>query len=263
MADTRSDDRFPEWLSALEKRHLERLTPTEVRRSLQAISLRYVERRRDAPLESALATPGKRAAYALFYGPLHFLLVREIVRRLEPTEPHPARILDLGCGSGAAGAAWALEAGGKAEVIGVDRQAWAIEETPWTLAALGLRGRATRGRLEAIRLPRSDCGILAAFTINEMPPVLRDRLLPRLIEAARRGARVLVVEPVAKRATPWWESWAAEFVRAGGREDAWRFPVRLPDILERLDRAAGLDHHELTARSLWFRGDFELRTTPR
>jgi hypothetical protein len=41
------------------------------------------------------------------------------------------------------------------------------------------------------------------------------------------------------------------FRGVGGREDTWRFPVTLPEPLALLDRAAGLDHRELTGRSLW------------
>jgi hypothetical protein len=37
----------------------------------------------------------------------------------------------------------------------------------------------------------------------------------------------------------------------GGRADEWRFRAELPPIVAKLDRAAGLDHRELTARSLW------------
>jgi hypothetical protein len=72
-----------------------------------------------------------------------------------------------------------------------------------------------------------------------------------VLEAARRGAAVLVLEPIARRAVPWMESWRAAFEAEGGRADAWRFPAELPEVLARLDHAAGLDHRELTARSLW------------
>jgi len=37
----------------------------------------------------------------------------------------------------------------------------------------------------------------------------------------------------------------------GGGKDEWRFPIELPGITGRLGRAAGLDHRELTARSLY------------
>jgi hypothetical protein len=42
-----------------------------------------------------------------------------------------------------------------------------------------------------------------------------------------------------------------EWRRIGGRADEWRFRVELPERLALMDRAAGLDHRELTGRSLW------------
>jgi hypothetical protein len=62
---------------------------------------------------------------------------------------------------------------------------------------------------------------------------------------------VLVVEPLARSAAPWWAGWQHAFAGAGGRADEWRFRIELPEIVAKLDRAAGLDHRELTARSLW------------
>ena len=56
-----------------------------------------------------LAGAGKRAAFALFYSPLHFVLTGHVVRELDAARPAPRKILDLGCGTGAAGAAWAIE----------------------------------------------------------------------------------------------------------------------------------------------------------
>ena len=74
------DEIFHGWVGALEARHLERCSFSEVRRALQALSSLYVERRRKLSSGGALAGHGKRAAFALYYGPLHFLIVREIVR---------------------------------------------------------------------------------------------------------------------------------------------------------------------------------------
>jgi SAM-dependent methyltransferase len=242
------------WLEELEARHLRDLSFAEVRRGLQALSSLYVERRGRAPLADAFRGAGKRAAYALFYGPLHFLTIRRIVRALGGASPPPTTILDLGCGTGAAGAAWAIEAGGRPEVLGVDRADWAVRETSLTLRALGLRGRARRADLDRTRLPARGGAVVAAYTANEAEPAVRDALLACLLEAAGGGASVLVVEPVSRRAAPWWESWSAAVVAAGGRDDTWKFPGELPERLRRLDRAAGLDHRELSARSLWLRG---------
>jgi hypothetical protein len=248
-------DPLDAWLPALERRHLANLTFPEVRRALQALSSLYVERRGRLAGGSALDGAGKRAAFALFYGPLHFLAVRHVVEALGIQAPPPARIVDLGCGTGAAGAAWALLAGGAPAVEGVDRSPWAVEEARHTFRTLRLSGTAARGGLEEARLPGRGGAIVAAFTVNEIEDAGRTRLLPRLLDAAGAGAGVLVVEPIARKSAPWWGSWATAFAAAGGRADEWRFPARLPDLVARLDRAAGLDHRELTCRSLWLRGE--------
>jgi SAM-dependent methyltransferase len=245
-----STERFAPYYEALEKRHLAELTFAEVRRALQALSSVYVERRARMAGGAALEGAGKRAAFALYYGPMHFLLVREIVRALPATVRTPRRLLDLGCGTGAAGAAWALECEPKARVEGVDRSGWAVAEARWTLARFGLDGRATRADAATAPLPGARAGVLAAFTVNELPDEPRGRLLGRLLEAARAGSAVLVVEPIARRVNPWWPEWAEAFREAGGREDEWRFRPELPSRLALLGRAAGLDFRELTGRSL-------------
>jgi hypothetical protein len=177
--------------------------------------------------------------------------VRHIVERLGAADPPPERILDLGCGTGIAGAAWALTSGRRPALEGVDRNGWAVDEARWTYAQLGLRGRAARGELDAAALPGARGAVIAAFTVNELDDTARALLLPRLLESARTGARVIVVEPISRRAVPWWSTWAAAFTSAGGRADEWRFAAALPERLALLDRAAGLDHRELTGRSLY------------
>jgi hypothetical protein len=62
---------------------------------------------------------------------------------------------------------------------------------------------------------------------------------------------VLIVEPLAGFVAPWWKSWQRAFEGDGGRADEWRFRPALPPIVQKLDRAAGLNHSEITARSLW------------
>ena len=249
-------DPFPAFYAALEARQRTELTFQEIRRALQALSSLYVERRERLGGGTALEGAGKRAAFALYYGPLHFLLVREIVRALGPALPAPRRLIDLGCGTGTAGAAWALAAetaAGKSAlrsaVDGVDSSGWAVAEARWTLRQLGLSGTTTRGDAAAATLP-ARAGVLAAFTANELADDARERLRARLLEAAAKGSPVLVVEPIARRSTPWWPEWARAFRAAGGRDDEWRFHPRLPETLALLGKAAGLDPRELTGRSL-------------
>jgi SAM-dependent methyltransferase len=247
-------DPFDPFHTLLEERHLSGLTFAEVRHALQALSSLYVERRERMADGAVFDGAGKRAAFALYYGPTHFLLVREIVRALGPGLQAPRRILDLGCGTGTAGAAWALECAPRARVEGVDRSGWAVAEARWTFARLGLEGRAIRADATAAPLPMPPAGILAAFTVNELAEEPRGRLLARLVDAAATGSTVLVVEPISRRVTPWWPEWTEAFRAAGGRENEWRFRPAMPDRLALLGKAAGLDARELTARSLVLAG---------
>jgi len=213
---------------------------------VQALSSLYVQRR--ARLDGLFDGAGKRAAFALYYGALHFLTLREIVRALGATVQK--RVLELGCGTAAAGAAWALEAGVRYE--GIERGGWAVDEARFTLRALRVEGRIARRDLASASLRGAGTGILLAFTLNELADGSRDRLLGRVLDACDRGGCALVVEPLSRRITgPWWDVWRAAFVGAGGRHDEWRFRADLPPTLALLDTAAGLDHRELTARSLW------------
>src|SRR5215831_18980272 len=70
------------WLATLEVRHLSDLTFSEVSRSLRALSATYVERRDRLREGAALSGAGKRAAFALFYSPIHYLLIERIVQHL-------------------------------------------------------------------------------------------------------------------------------------------------------------------------------------
>jgi SAM-dependent methyltransferase len=220
-----------------------------VRRGVQALSAWYVEKR--ARGARVFDGAGKRAAFALFYGPLHYAVTHEIVRRLGAVDPAPSRILDLGCGTGAAGAAWAVAAGRRPKLAGIDVQAWAVAEANWSWAALELDGRARQGRVESSRLTNRGGAVLLAYAANELDPAARDSLLPRLLAAAEAGTHLLVIEPIAAGVAPWWPDWAARFEARGGRADRWRLKLELPERLRLLDRAAGLDHRELTARSLY------------
>ena len=251
-------DRFLDWIAALETRHLADLRVPEVTRALRALSSAYVERRKQTHTQDsgqqvlgALDSAGKRAAFALFYAPLHFLAVAEVIRARSGTAPPPATIIDFGCGTGAAGAAWALATQPAPRVIGLDRHPWAVDEARWTYAQLGVRGHARQGDVtRAPALGRGDA-IVVAYVLNELPEAARVRLETRLVESASRGGRVLVIEPIARAIAPWWDDMTARFAGVGGRADEWRLAIELPPLLQKFDHAAGLNHRELTFRSLF------------
>lgn len=244
-------ERVATWLAALERRHLADLTFAEVGRALRALSSCYVERRGRIAGGSALDGAGKRAAFALYYGPLHFLLLQHILSAVNSRLDKDATILDLGCGTGVAGAAWSLTSGVGAQVFGLDRSEWAVGEAHWTWHTLGVSGRARRGDALSTVWPRKRLAIVAAFTANELPPEARVRLRERLEERAGQGDAILVVEPIARGVAPWWSEWRERWQSLGVRDDEWRMAVSLPDIVARLDRAVGMRHEELTGRSLF------------
>jgi hypothetical protein len=248
-ASNHVQDKFLLWVEALDSRHLQQLTPSEVGRALRALSSCYVERRSKLPSGAALGTAGKRAAFALFYAPLHFLLVRAIVRALGAEAV--SDVVDLGCGTGAAGAAWALEAGG-VQTRGFDRHPWAVSEAAWTYRTLGLPGRSQQADVTRVPLRvRGGSGVMVGYVVNELDAAKRVDFLRVLLDAAGNRARVLVLEPIARRANPWWDEWAEAFKAAGGRADEWRIPATLPQRQAGLAGAAGLDPRELTGRSLY------------
>ena len=155
--------------------------------------------------------------------------------------PGIVALTDLGCGTGAAGAAWALECA-ECDVTGADRNAWATAEAQWTYRTLGLRGRAFKADIDGMRLSAgAGRAILAAYTVNELPDPVRAALLPRLLEAHQQGTRILIVEPIARRLATWWTGWEKAFTAAGGTPGEWRFAVPLPERQHQLGRAAGLD----------------------
>lgn len=238
-------------MTALEERHLADLRFAEVTRALRAVSSAYVERRAALAARGVFDGAGKRAAYALFYAPLHFLTVRAIVERLPEALTPFGQLADWGCGTGAAGAAWASALSPAPRIIALDSHPWAVAEAAATYTAFGLDADVRRGDVARARLPAPADGLIAGWVLNEVNDTVREQLLSRMLEAAARGTRVLVVEPIATRMSPWWRAWSQAFVNAGGRADEWRFRTELPDLVRRLDRAAGMRHDELTARSLW------------
>jgi hypothetical protein len=246
-------DAFSLWFQALEERHVRTLSFQEVRRSVQALSSLYVERREAIGKGTALDGAGKRAAFACFFAPLHFLLIREIVRALGAGAVRPSTIIDLGCGSGVAGAAWALELEPRPRLLGIDKSPWALQEARWTYSFFGLRGSARSENLNPLRLP-PNAAVIAAFALNELSEDVLDYLRDALLVAAGRGAPVLIVESISRRPTPWWADWLQRWRGDGGSEMEWRFRLPLPERLALLDKASGLNHSELTGRSLWLPG---------
>jgi len=235
----------------LETRHFANLRFSEVTRALRALSSAYVERRESALAEHrALDGAGKRAAFALYYGSIHFELIRAIAERLEQPKG-PGLVIDLGCGTGVAGAAIATLTSPVSRVIGIDTHPWTLEEARFTYRALGLQADVRRGFAGRTRIPDNATFVVGAFVVNELKPEERQDLLRELIATIGRGTAVLIVEPISLRISPWWEEWRAAFLPMGGRADEWKIRIDLPPIVKRLAKSSSLRPDALTARSLF------------
>lgn len=248
---TTASARFDEWLAALHARHVAPYRPKEFTHALQALSVRYVERRQELGSRSPLDSAGKRAAFAAFYAPLHFLTIGQVLDQVAGTA-QPERIADLGCGTGVCGAAWAIRR--DAVVAGVDDNQWAVDEARWNLKTLGIDGRVTRGDLLAVAHGGLAAdAIVLGWSVNELDAASRNALLTRLVSFAQERGAVLIVEPLSRAVAPWWSEWAAAFAPIGGRADEWKFRVELPPMLKELSHRAGFRRDALGARSIWAR----------
>ena len=251
-------DPTEDWLNAVVARHTSSLSRPEFLKAVRALSARYVERRAEIPRRSPVDSAGKRAAFAAFFAPLHLLTSREITRALGAAEGLGPQLIDLGCGTGAASAGLALACERPPNILGVDRHGWSLDEAAWNWRSLGLRGRTRRADLvgavaDLARRPRpvQRTTVLAAWSINELDEAARRALLPNLLTLMDLGYRVLVIEPLARTAVPWWNAWAATWQEHGGHAAEWKFEPALPRVLADLSDAAGFRRDFLGARTLW------------
>jgi hypothetical protein len=260
-------DLIERWIAALLARHTASLRTPEFLKAVRALSARYVERRRELPHRLPADSAGKRAAFAGFFAPLHFLIAHTVATELRLASAGMTGLVDLGCGTGIAGAACGLAAGGHTALVGVDRQAWALGEAAWNWRYLGLRGRTIRADLveHVLKLSQAAAGtdagrplLVFGWSVNELDRDARAQLLAAVVTLVARGAGVLVLEPIARSVTPWWADWARALVGAnaapagrGERQDEWRLTPQVPEPLRSMDAAAGFHRDELTARSLY------------
>jgi hypothetical protein len=75
--------------------------------------------------------------------------------------------------------------------------------------------------------------------------------LPVLWTEVQNGKGILIIEPIAKKKSPYWKQWSQEFEKRGGQSYEWSFELRMPEQLALLDNASGLNHRRMKGRSLW------------
>ena len=154
---------FDTWMQDLEARHLSELRFPEVSRALRALSSTYIERRRTIHHGAALAGAGKRAAFALFYGPLHYLIVDEVVRQL-----------DSGTGQGASARRPRMRHRRRRRGVGrvrltpvqrspIDRNPWSLAEAARTYRTFEVPVRTRQDDMTSAPVARAAAAMLAAF----------------------------------------------------------------------------------------------------
>lgn len=243
---------FDAWLAATVARHTADLEFRELRKGAQALSWLYVERRGEVDLAArAVDGRGKRAALASYYAPLHFLAAQHALAQIGPTRLGAVRrVFDLGCGTGATGAAVARTLD-SANVVAIDRSGFALSEARHTYAAFRLLAQTRRAQLPGAS-PRPAAGELwvLGWAVNELDERSRNALGERLVRALESGVRVLLLEPLAGGVVPWWSEWCTELARLGVVDRESKARVALPEWVAHVDRAAGLDHRVVGARVL-------------
>jgi len=256
---------FDAWIEAGVERYSPPLEFSEIRRGAQALSALYVERRPAGEIAArSVRGRGKRAALATYFAPLHFLTVHHALAALDCERAAPIRrVFDLGCGSGATGAAIATALPTAPGIVALDVSGWALGEAEATCAAFGLRCSRRRGTLPR-GFPRvgPDDWIALGWVVNELEEGARNSLLVRLRGALETGARLLLAEPLSERASPWWGEWTDALQPLGAVEEQFRVEIERPEWIESLDRATRLDHRSIGARLLFASGTGGRRRRP-
>lgn len=74
------------------------------------------------------------------------------------------------------------------------------------------------------------------------------------MEAVDRHASFLLIEPLARGVSPWWDDWVSALRPHGAVAGDYKFDVEVPPLIGELADSAGLSAGPLGARVLWVRG---------
>ena len=248
---TRAD--VASWVDAAHARWARGLEFRELRRGVQAVSDVYVHKRKSGGLaERAVDGRGKRAAFVVYYGGLHLLLVQDWMCDHAP--PEVKQIVDVGCGPGVVGAAAARWCGG-VRLSASDRVGRHLEVAAWTARHFGVKARTSRASLPTVLESVNDSALCTmGWVINELSPADRDATFAAISRVVRRGSGMLVFAPLSLRASPWWPDLFRTLRQASAgqvQESEHRFQPERPPIIADLDRATRLNHAAMGARVMY------------
>ena len=251
------------WLDWLFERHQRDLTFQELRRSVQALSATYVERRKLHAAPRALDGKGKRAAFACFFAPLHFLVVREILAALAARAPceqilrSRLRLAGRRPGLGHEPRDQAHPRRRRHQPLGHRRGRPRICASSACMVA---RGSAICSRRGCRTVPRESSRPSRSTSSTGPAAVVSGSGSSRPMLWARRSSSS---SPSPARSQP--RGGPSGKRRSSGRaaeQISGALPRAYPAACSSWNRAAGLDHHELKARSLWLAGTNDSLQSP-
>lgn len=241
------------WVTAAQAQWARDLTFQELRKGVQAVSNLYVHKRAKGGLSRKAADGrGKKAAFAVYYGGLHLLLVQAWTLGRPP--PPLVEVADVGCGPGVVGAAIARWVGAS-QLASSDIRGEHLQVATWTARRLGLRSRTRKQGLPEVvaRAPRRRTLWTFGWVLNELPEDALQATLSALCRRLQDGDGAVIFAPLSTRASPWWPR-AVRLLTAARPDlstEEFRCRPDLPTLLKDIDRATRLDHRELGARVLY------------
>lgn len=151
------------------------------------------------------------AAYSLYFAPQTYARLTHILAELPPFPvpgAAPLRILDLGCGTGAASWAMLDYLGPRPVVLDARDHSRAALRTMHDLFTAQKSARWPQAQLRTRCAPLEDYlpepasadVILIHYVLNELPPASRRELLSRAARALAPGGRMIIAEPLLRAA---------------------------------------------------------------
>lgn len=242
------------WWAKLEAIHNESragLTRRAWHQAIQAASRNYTSQRQRLS-QSVAPSPAIQLAQHGYYGVMHALIVQAIAAYFHIQQWPFQRLIDIGCNTGVAGLTLCAQLPTITSYIGLEPQRWAAKKAKQFQLACAIPGKIFSGTGLTWQPQKGDL-ILLSFVLNEMTESQRKVLHSKLLHHLEKGAGILIIEPIARHITPWWDSWLQSFLpwsySQANLQKAW--PVQTPQMWFESHHGAGFHHQRWKARSLW------------
>lgn len=133
--------------------------------------------------------------------PTYKAMFRSLAELLDPTPG--ARVLEVGCGSGALARMMATRLGRQAQVTALDLNAYLLGEAKALAQADGLGGRIDFALGSAEALPFADATFDCAYSVTVLEECDADRALAEIVRVTKPGGRIGIIVRAIDMAQ-WW-----------------------------------------------------------